>query len=57
MSRELLYILKEARRAAEEDRAQPPTACPNDGEPLERARGVLHCPFCGKTDFSEGGGA
>lgn len=25
------------------------TACPHDGEPLQAARGVLHCVFCGRT--------
>lgn len=25
------------------------TACPHDGEPLQSARGVLHCGFCGRS--------
>lgn len=25
------------------------TACPHDGEPLQAARGVLHCSFCGRA--------
>lgn len=34
------------RRAGTRVRA---TACTHDGTPLESARGVLHCPFCGRT--------
>lgn len=39
-----------AREAAEERRAreaQPPEACPRDGEPLDDQRGTRHCSFCG----------
>jgi len=42
-----LSIVREAAQTAAEERARPPSACPTDGEPLESARGVLHCPFCG----------
>lgn len=43
-------ITREAVKLAEAERSQPPQACPNDGEPLEQANGVLHCPFDGWTD-------
>jgi hypothetical protein len=48
--RQLSDIYREAAddRAAEE--STPPTACPNDGEPLEQGpRGTLHCGFDGYT--------
>jgi hypothetical protein len=45
---QLVSIAEEAaaeRRAAQ---SQPPTACPNDGEPLEQGpAGTLHCRFDG----------
>jgi hypothetical protein len=44
---QLQAILGEARSEGERQRAQKPVACPNDGEPLVSARGVLHCRFCG----------
>lgn len=47
---ELTSMLREA--AADDDTARntPPTACPNDGEPLEAGPGGrLHCRFCGLT--------
>ncbi len=41
----LKAILDERRKEAEAD---PPTACPNDGEPLQvAADGGLYCPFDG----------
>lgn len=43
---QLLAIADEAATYAREDR-DPPTACPNDGEPLIEHRGVLHCRFDG----------
>lgn len=43
----LLAMFRDARRnAGVRVRA---TACPHDGTPLESGRGVLHCPFCGRT--------
>jgi len=48
---QLRDITREARKYAEVEQAQPPQACPNDGEPLERGpNGVLHCSFDGWTD-------
>jgi len=48
---ELLDIGREARQYAEAEQSQPPQACPNDGEPLERGpNGILHCRFDGWTD-------
>jgi hypothetical protein len=42
----LIAIIAEARTAA----VRPPgSRCPNDGTPLQQARGVLHCPFDGWT--------
>lgn len=48
------YSLGDIYRAAEDERQQldeqPPTACPNDGQPLEEGpRGELHCRFDGWT--------
>jgi hypothetical protein len=45
----LLSILDEIRQTTAEELAMPPTACPRCGEPLEAARGVLHCRFDGWT--------
>jgi hypothetical protein len=46
----LLDIAREAQKFAEAERSRPPTACPNDGIPLERGpNGVLHCSFDGWT--------
>ena len=43
---QLLSILDEARE--ERERIDPPTACPNDGEPLQRdPDGNLRCGFDG----------
>ncbi|GHH57737.1 hypothetical protein [Lentzea cavernae] len=43
-------IAREAAKLADTERSQPPQACPNDGEPLERGKnGVLHCRFDGWT--------
>lgn len=47
---QLLDIQREAAAYAETERSQPPTACPNDGIPLEQGpNGVLHCRFDGWT--------
>lgn len=43
----LRAITREARQLAEAERARTPVACPNDGEPLQKARGVLHCSYDG----------
>lgn len=45
----LLGILDEIRQNHAEQVAAPPVACPLCGEPLEAARGVLHCRFEGWT--------
>lgn len=34
-------------KAAEKQEPVKMVKCPRDGWPLEEARGVLHCPFCG----------
>jgi hypothetical protein len=41
---QLLGILRTAREEAAANEALPPVACPIHGEPLDSARGVLHCP-------------
>ena len=43
---QLQSILKEARERREEERREPPIACPIDGTPLlyHPGKGVLHCP-------------
>jgi hypothetical protein len=44
----LLDILREGAEEVRRDRSTPPSACPNDGEPLQTGpRGQLHCPFDG----------
>lgn len=44
----LLSIAKESRDEARAYRSTPPTACPNDGEPLQSGPGgSLHCSFDG----------
>lgn len=45
----LLAIIREAQQLAEAELSRPPTACPNDGEPLRSHRGVLHCASDGWT--------
>lgn len=46
----LTAIVDEYRQAIAEDRAMPPSACPEDGVPLETGpRGELHCRFCGEV--------
>jgi len=45
----LLATLKERRDDYRTDRATPPTACPNDGQPLDAVGGKLHCPYDGWT--------
>jgi hypothetical protein len=54
---QLLSIAREAAEEARAERASPPAACPNDGEPLEAGPdGVLFCPFDGwRPDGSSGG--
>jgi hypothetical protein len=48
---ELIAIEREAVEVARQERAAPPTACPDDGTPLETgANGVLGCKFCGWRD-------
>lgn len=48
---QLLDILHEGADAVREEKTRRPTACPNDGEPLESGPdGTLHCPFDGWTD-------
>lgn len=45
---ELAAILDERRDELRRERQRIPTACPNDGEPLQEAPGgVLHCPYDG----------
>lgn len=44
----LLDVLNDIRATLEEERAAPLTACPVDGEPLQSARGVMHCRYCGR---------
>lgn len=48
---ELDSILKEAAAEANYYRSVPPTACPNDGEPLRpgppEEADILYCPFDG----------
>lgn len=45
---DLLQILKEGREEQAAERSRIPSACPNDGTPLEPGpRGELHCPFDG----------
>jgi len=46
----LLSIAQESRAEARASRSQPPTACPNDGEPLSAGiGGALRCRFDGWT--------
>ena len=45
----LLDITREAASIAAAERSRPPSACPNDGEPLQSHRGVLHCAYDGFT--------
>lgn len=43
-----LNILDEARERARQERTTPPSACPEDGTPLQAAPdGSLKCRFCG----------
>ncbi|MCI0687229.1 MAG: hypothetical protein L0Y54_08340 [Sporichthyaceae bacterium] len=45
---QLLAILDDARQSWQAERAAPPVACPNDGEPLRTGPdGRLYCPFDG----------
>jgi hypothetical protein len=46
--RQLLDIYREAALDRQAEQSTPPTACPNDGEPLKTGlRGELYCPFDG----------
>lgn len=52
---QLLSIYDKARRELADERAQPPAACPNDGEPLEATgTGTWHCRFGGEIFSSDG---
>jgi hypothetical protein len=55
---QLTGIMRVARDEAEYDRRRVPSACPNDGEPLQAGPGgVLHCISDGwqyPRDWSEG---
>lgn len=45
---QLLAILHEQVEDVDQERSRRPSACPNDGTPLETAPdGSLHCPFDG----------
>lgn len=45
---QLLDIINDNRQRQEMERNTPPSACPNDGEPLEQGvGGTLHCRFDG----------
>lgn len=46
---QLLSIIRTSREEAAENRARPPEACPNDGEPLRQdpVTGRLRCRFDG----------
>lgn len=45
---QLAAIAREAADEAAAERARPPVACPNDGEPLQTGpHGELFCPFDG----------
>ncbi len=45
---QLVDILAEGRAEAAAEEAEPPQACPNDGEPLKDGPdGELFCPFDG----------
>lgn len=46
MGDDLLAIIKESRRIAEEDRAHPLVDCPVCGEVLQKnSRGAVNCPL------------
>jgi len=51
---QLLNIWKSNEAEQRELAAARPVACPFDGEPLEEARGVLHCP-CGDYEYPRDG--
>ena len=47
---QLIAIRAEQLATVEAERAAPPVACPNDGEPLRaHPSGTLYCPFDGWT--------
>ena len=52
---QLLSILESSVDDIEEQLREPPIACPEDGEPLRAARGVLHCRYCGFTHDGSSG--
>lgn len=49
MSWEQLIAIAQEQREYQREENEPPTACPNDGEPLKDGpHGELHCRFCGE---------
>jgi hypothetical protein len=42
---QLIAIKERMKQEAREERTRPIVACPHCGEPLDEARGVLHCPW------------
>jgi hypothetical protein len=47
---QLLAIQKEQAEAAQAERTRRPSACPEDGTPLDDDGTSLHCRFCGWMD-------
>lgn len=45
---QLLDIWREDAEERRAERDRKLVDCPEDGTPLEEARGKLHCPFCGR---------
>lgn len=50
----LLSVQHEVHAIAREEAGARIVACPDDGEPLEEARGVLHCRFHGGYYMPDG---
>lgn len=46
---QLVSIYKEFGSIAKQEAQARPTACPNDGQPLQSKGSILHCPFDGYT--------
>lgn len=42
---DLLGVLQTVRAEADANAAGPKVACPLHGDPLDKVRGVLHCPM------------
>ncbi len=42
---QLTSISEEARETRQRELAEPPVACPFDGEPLDIKDGIRHCPL------------